>query len=218
MKLYYNTVSPTLLSVLRKLMQNETFHQFRLVGGTALSLQLGHRISVDIDLFTDMNYGTMDLSGIAKAFKDNYPYVEGLEKLETDVPGYTLYCGNNETDAIKVDLFYTDPFLYPPIVDGDLRIADFKDIATMKILAISNAGRAKDFWDIHELMNHITLNEMIHLAIERFPYSIEQSEIIKRLANIPTVLEEPSIISLKGDYWEFVVEDIREEALKMSNN
>ena len=215
MKLYYNTVSTTLLSVLRKLMQNDAFHQFRLVGGTALSLQLGHRISVDIDLFTDMDYGTMDLRGIAKAFIDNYPYVEGLDKLETGVPGYTLYCGNSETDDIKVDLFYTDPFLYPPIVDGELRIADFKDIAAMKILAIGNASRAKDYWDIHELMNHITLNEMIHLAIKRFPYSIEQSEVIQKLANIPQTLEEPNIISLKGDYWEFVVEDIQEETQKL---
>ena len=218
MKLYYNTVSPTLLSVLRKLMQNDAFDQFRLVGGTALSLQLGHRISVDIDLFTDMNYGTMNLSGIAKAFKDNYPYVDGLEKLETGAPGYTLYCGNSETDAIKVDLFYTDPFLYSPIVDGELRIADYKDIAAMKILAICNANRAKDYWDIHELMNHITLNEMIHLAIKRFPYSIEKPEAIKKLANIPIVLDEPNIISLKGDYWEFVVEDIQEEAQKIGTN
>lgn len=218
MKLYYNSVSATLLSVLRKLMQNKVFHQFRLVGGTALSLQLGHRISVDIDLFTDMDYGTMDLNGIAKMLKDNYPYVEGLEKLETGAPGYTLYCGNSETDAIKVDLFYTDPFLLPPVVDGELRIAHFKDIAAMKILAISNASRAKDYWDIHELMNHITLNEMIQLAKERFPYSIEQPEIIKKLVNIPTVLEEPSIVSHKGDYWEFVVEDIIEEALKLSIN
>ena len=218
MKLYYNTVSPTLLSILTKLMQNEAFHQFRLVGGTALSLQLGHRISVDIDLFTDMDYGTMDLSGIANAFKEDYPYVDGLEKLKTSAPGYTLYCGNSEADAIKVDLFYTDPFLYPPIVDGELRIADFKDIAAMKILAVSNASRAKDYWDIHELMNHITLNEMIHLAIKRFPYSIEQPEVIKKLVNIPTTLEEPNIISLKGDYWEFVVEDIQEEALKMNIN
>ncbi len=218
MKLYYNTVSPTLLSVLTKLMQNEVFHQFRLVGGTALSLQLGHRISVDIDLFTDMDYGTMDLSAIANAFKEDYPYVDGLEKFKTSAPGYTLYCGNSEADAIKVDLFYTDPFLYPPIVDGELRIADFKDIAAMKILAVSNASRAKDYWDIHELMNHITLNEMIHLAIKRFPYSIEQPEVIKKLVNIPTTLEEPNIISLKGDYWEFVVEDIQEEALKMDIN
>jgi hypothetical protein len=99
-----------------------------------------------------------------------------------------------------------------------LRIADFKDIAAMKILAVSNASRAKDYWDIHELMNHITLNEMIHLAIKRFPYSIEQPEVIKKLVNIPTTLEEPNIISLKGDYWEFVVEDIQEEALKMDIN
>lgn len=64
MTLHYNTISPNLLSTLRKFMQDKTFKEFRLVGGTALALQLGHRISVDIDLFTDREYGTMDLMRI----------------------------------------------------------------------------------------------------------------------------------------------------------
>jgi len=51
-KLYWNTVTPLLRTVLDQLMVNLLFASFRLVGGTSLSLQLGHRISVDIDLFS----------------------------------------------------------------------------------------------------------------------------------------------------------------------
>ena len=51
--LYWNTVSALLKDSLLLLMQAEELNEFRLVGGTALSLQLGHRMSVDIDLFTD---------------------------------------------------------------------------------------------------------------------------------------------------------------------
>ena len=47
------TVSPSLLEVLEVLMAMNTIKDHRLVGGTALSLQIGHRISVDIDLFSD---------------------------------------------------------------------------------------------------------------------------------------------------------------------
>lgn len=59
MKLYYQTVSESLLGILKKIMDSEIFADFRLVGGTSLSLQRGHRRSVDIDLFTDLDYGTM---------------------------------------------------------------------------------------------------------------------------------------------------------------
>lgn len=217
MKLYYNTISPTLMNALSKLMREEAFNGFRLVGGTALTLQFGHRISVDIDLFTDMEYGSLNLVDIKASIQSAFPYVEGLEKLETNAPGYTLYCGEYESDVVKVDLFYTDPFLFPPIIDGDLRIAHARDIAAMKILAISNASRGKDYWDIHELLNYFSLNEMLHLATERFPYNIDKNEVIAKLATIPKEIDDPSIISLKGDYWEFVVEDIQEEALKLLN-
>ena len=84
--------------------------------------------------------------------------------------------------------------------------------------AISNASRGKDYWDIHELLNHFSPNEMLNLAAERFPHTIDKNEIITKLASIPNEIDDPSIISLKGDYWEFVIEDIQEEALKPLND
>lgn len=59
-KLKYQTVTPLLKKVLTQLMSNELFQPFQLVGGTSLSLQLGHRISDDIDLFTDYEYDSID--------------------------------------------------------------------------------------------------------------------------------------------------------------
>lgn len=218
MKLHYNTISPILTDALTKLMQEKAFDDFRLVGGTALALQLGHRVSVDIDLFTDVEYGAMNLQELADSIQRVFPYFEGLEKLKTNAPGYTLYCGENDLEVVKLDLFYTDPFLFPPIIDGQLRIADTRDIAAMKILAISNASRGKDYWDLHELLNQFSLNEMISFAVERFPYTIDRNEIISKLISIPIKMFDPSIVSLKGDFWEFVVEDIQEAAQKLMNN
>jgi len=65
--LYYNTVNELLKSALRTLMESDPFSSFRLVGGTALSLHLGHRESIDIDLFSDLPYGSLDFESI-----DNY--------------------------------------------------------------------------------------------------------------------------------------------------
>lgn len=215
MTLHYNTISPNLLSTLRKFMQDETFKEFRLVGGTALALQLGHRISVDIDLFTDREYGTMDLSSITHFFKKNFTIADGLDTLTTTAPGYTIYCGDNKDNLVKVDLYYTDSFLYPPVIDDNLRISDIRDIAAMKILAISNSTRGKDFWDIHELMNTFALDDIINFGLQRFPYGLDRDNVISILSNIPVESIEPSINSLNGDYWEFVAEDIIEEATKL---
>ena len=60
MKLHYETVSPQLVHCLKIIQESEIFKDFNLVGGTCLSLQLGHRRSIDIDLFTAIDYGSMN--------------------------------------------------------------------------------------------------------------------------------------------------------------
>lgn len=62
--LYYNTVTDPLKDSLITLMSSPVFEPFLLVGGTALSLQIGHRVSVDIDLFADAPYGSIDFEKI----------------------------------------------------------------------------------------------------------------------------------------------------------
>ena len=66
-KLHYNTVSKTLIKCLKELMKEPLLDNFILVGGTSLSLQLGHRISIDIDLFTDSPYGSVDFKEFFEA-------------------------------------------------------------------------------------------------------------------------------------------------------
>ena len=72
--MYWNTVSPILEEVLLDLMENAIFRPFRLVGGTALSLQIGHRMSLDIDMFTDASYGSIDFDEIRVYLENKYPY------------------------------------------------------------------------------------------------------------------------------------------------
>ena len=76
MKIYKNTVSEVLWEALIKLMRLEELKEFRLVGGTALSLLIGHRISVDIDLFTDSEYGTIDFDEVFNAINSVFNFVE----------------------------------------------------------------------------------------------------------------------------------------------
>ncbi len=77
-KLHYNTVTPLLKSILGKLMGADEFGQFRLVGGTALSLYCGHRMSVDIDLFTEAEYGTINFNVIENYLIKQFSYTASI--------------------------------------------------------------------------------------------------------------------------------------------
>ena len=63
-ELHYNATSQQLLNILKTLMAAKEFNTFRLVGGTALSLLRGHRESVDIDMFSDAPYDSIDFEAI----------------------------------------------------------------------------------------------------------------------------------------------------------
>jgi hypothetical protein len=107
--LYWNTVNKSLKEVLGTLMRASELSSFRLVGGTSLSLQLGHRLSEDIDLFTDATYGSVDFLAIDKFLKKHFPYVDthgspvGM--------GTSYFVGKSEQHAVKLDLYYTDPYI-----------------------------------------------------------------------------------------------------------
>jgi predicted nucleotidyltransferase component of viral defense system len=171
--LYWNTVNPTLRAVLTDVMAEPLFDPFRLVGGTALSLQLGHRISIDIDLFTDTPYGSIDFDAIDIYFRQHYTYVND----PTAGPvafGRSYFVGEDAQHAAKVDIYYTEPFIRVPILVDDIRMASTEEITVMKVNVIGRRGRKKDFWDIHELLDHYSIDQMLALHGERYPHEHDE--------------------------------------------
>jgi hypothetical protein len=86
-------------------MSDEAFNDFVLVGGTALSLQLGHRVSVDIDLFTSMPFGTMNREAIRNALLRLFTYTDRLETMTEGGFGYSVYVGRNDKESVKLDMY-----------------------------------------------------------------------------------------------------------------
>ena len=221
MKLYYDTVSTPLLSILRRLMSSEVFKDFRLVGGTALALQRGHRRSVDIDLFTDLDYAEMPVEDMRKYLEKEFPVHRGTESMAMPSNGYHLFLSEGIEPPVKVDFFYTEPFIFPAIEEDGLRIADQREIAAMKLGVIGNQiYRQKDYWDVHELLEDYSLSEMIELALRRDPYSFTKEDIIKGLQQVNQVEESPmGIVSLKPlSYWELKVLDLKEEVKTLAKS
>ena len=212
MNLHYETVSPLLKETLQKLVNSPIFKDFTLIGGTCLSLQLGHRRSIDIDLFTDIDYGTMNTKEMKEFIQRSFPYSENTDSLDTSALGYTLYMGDSPIDKIKVDFFYTEKFIFPIQEIDHIRIADIREIAAMKLSAITEEEpRQKDFWDIHELNEKYSFKDMIDWGIKRNEWSVTEEGILNGFQKIDSVKESPEGIDcFKGNYWSLVKDDLKE--------
>jgi predicted nucleotidyltransferase len=121
-QLHWETVTPLLKDALTQFMQNDLFEPFRLVGGTSLSLQLGHRMSDDIDLFTYATYNSIDFDAIDKYLREAFVYVSDFKTGPVGM-GASYLVGTNKEETVKLDLFYTDPFIQPPLEIGLYRLA-----------------------------------------------------------------------------------------------
>ena len=125
--LCYSTVSPYLKSVLKIVMDSDILKPFRLVGGTSLSLQLGHRISIDIDLFTDSDYGSLNFEDIETFLKSKFSFIVFSSELTSF--GKSYFIGSSKNNAVKLDVFYSDPF-----IDDELLImSERKTLGSNKI-------------------------------------------------------------------------------------
>lgn len=202
-------------------MSAEVFKDFRLVGGTALALQRGHRMSVDIDLFTDLDYADMPVADMRNYIEKEFPFHRGTESMNMPSNGYHIFLSEGQEPPIKVDFFYTEPFIFPTIEEEGIRMADQREIAAMKLGVIGNQiYRQKDYWDVHDLLEDYSLSEMIQWALQRDPYSFTKDDIIKGLQQVNQVEESPmGIVGLKPlSYWELKVLDFIEEVKIMTKS
>lgn len=209
MNIFRNTVSDTLWSILQRLMSIPELSAFRLVGGTSLSLQLGHRISIDIDLFTDSDYASIDYIGILQILKREFNFIDAKNWLN-DSMGNTCMIGDTSEDAVKLDLFYTDAFTFPIINYEGIRLGSLEEISSMKLDVIGRGGRKKDFWDIHKLLEKFSIEEMIRFYLSKYPYNHSEVDLRKQLVNFESAESDFEPICLEGKYWELIKLDIEE--------
>lgn len=205
--MYYNTVNDLLKNTLMTLMESSVFGSFRLVGGTALSLQLGHRLSVDIDLFSDAPYGSIDFKAIDEFIEKTFPYHHHFSNLDPAM-GKSYSLGTDKDNVVKLDVFYTDTFIQPPLIVDEIRMATTEEIIAMKIDVVQRIGRKKDFWDLHELLQKYNLSTMLSLHQQRYPYTHDEELILNNLSNFELADDDFDPICLRGKYWEFIKEDI----------
>ena len=201
--LQIKTVEPNTLAVLKQLMQIPELQQFSLVGGTALALKYGHRISIDLDLFSEQPF---DFSIVLKALESEF---DQNFLLDTAKANFGIFCFIKD---IKVD-FVKHPFklLRPIEIEDNIRLYSSPDIAAMKINAILGRGKKKDFGDLIELLQYYSLKEIINFYADKFPEQRLAIGIHKAVTYFTDAEDSEDPVSLKGQTWQQVKKDIQKK-------
>jgi predicted nucleotidyltransferase component of viral defense system len=206
--LHWNTVSQNLKTALHKLMEGQPLNDFRLVGGTALSLYWGHRMSVDIDLFTDATYDSIDFDLVENFLQHKFNYTQGDFGADPGM-GKSYLIGDTKDSAIKLDLYYSmDPFYQLANEIDGVRIATVEEILAMKIDVVQRLGRKKDFWDLHRGLEDYTFDEMINFHKQRYEWTHEEELIKSNLKVFSLADNDFDPVCLDGKEWAFIKEDI----------
>lgn len=160
--LHLRTVTPELLELLRGLQQIPALAGYGLAGGTSLALQLGHRVSVDIDLFGEVPFEDEEV----------VPYLAQIGPFTLIKRSENIFVA--VVQGIKVALVrYAYPRLAPFVVEDGVRMFGLADIAAMKLGAIAGRGSRKDFIDLHVLMEHFSKEQLWEVYRAKFPDSSE---------------------------------------------
>ncbi|MHC9539279.1 MAG: nucleotidyl transferase AbiEii/AbiGii toxin family protein [Vulcanimicrobiota bacterium] len=165
---------------------------FYLAEGTGLALHLGHRLSKDLDFFTDTLFNN-DIV-LQKVAPDNVFYTtEG-----------TIHC---ERKTIKLSfLYYKEPLKYPTAEWRSLHIADYRDIAAEKVKTISQRGAKKDFIDLYALLQlKIDIRGLCELFLTRFAgSSLNRYHVLRSLVYFDDAEKDPDPEACAGEFtWKW---------------
>jgi len=166
-----------------------------------LALQLGHRVSIDLDLFTVSDF---DQDELLASLKKDF-------EVEVRVTSPSIFI--TQINAVKVDFVrFRYEFLFPITVEG-VRMLDILDVAPMKLDAITKRGSKKDFYDLYFLLQKMSLQEILDLYLAKFKHST-LFHVIKSIAYFEDAEEQsdPTVFD-RSVTWE-TVKDTLEKQVK----
>lgn len=201
--LHLETISPDTLTLLKKIQSLDEFNNTRLVGGTALALQFGHRKSIDLDFFGNFETSLEELTTILSEFSTVTPVSSSRMTRFLVV------------DGVKVDIVsYPYGWIDNPVSAEGVVLAGIKDIAAMKLSAITNRGTKKDFIDYYFLLKRYSLKELIELYRQKYS-DAQLFTSIKSLSYFDDAESDPMPDMIVPVDWDEVKSTIRNEVAKL---
>ncbi len=201
-----DAVTPAVKQVLSVLGKQKITRSFYLAGGTALALHVGHRRSVDLDLFTANMFDEEQLLS-------RLQLQTGLSVVSRDYQTLHLHI-----DGVKVSfLGYAYTVLFPFMRLSGIDVADPRDIACMKISAIAGRGTRRDFIDLYVAARKYGLKRLLELFQKKYERAnYNPVHILKSLTYFADAEREPNPDLLIPLTWDEVAQFFREEVPRLS--
>lgn len=196
--LHRETVAPSTWKLLIELMKLPSLQNFGLVGGTNLSLRYGHRISIDLDLFTDKSF---DNDIILTEIERNFRNVEVADESQN-----MLYLF---IEGVKIDIVLVPfPNIAPFDIYGEVRLTSCPDVIAMKLNALARRGSKKDFWDLYEIFDYYSVEEILSFFRQKYT-SKDVMYILRSMVYFEDAEKQIDPDPLKNVTWEQVKDKIR---------
>lgn len=190
--LHRETVAPGTFRILELISSIPEFEDFSLAGGAALSLQIGHRISVDLDFFGNREFTTNEILNLLADLK---PLIISQSK--------NILILNVQN--VKVDFVnYRYPLISKPITEGAICLLSTPDIAAMKLAAIAGRGRKRDFYDIYFLLRQFSLSQIIGFYNQKYEDGSEMMVARSLTFFDDADSDEPPRLLNSNIYWQDV--------------
>ena len=208
--LFWNTITDEMHLVLSEFSRSVIAKNFYLAGGTALSLQLGHRLSVDLDFFSPSE----DIPSIRRPIESSLSTLSAT--LADSSWGNLVYLVKN----VRVGFYgYGFPLVEPLNEISGIRLASIDDIALMKLDAMLSRAARKDFYDLYFICKSIPLKRLFGKANQKYP-SVRDFEMqaTKRLVYFENAENESEPSLLEKVSWQTVKEYFIKQAKEIEQS
>ena len=209
-RLFSETVTENMHLVLNGFSQTEIGARFYLAGGTALSLQLGHRRSVDLDFFSP----TEDIPTIRAVLEESLAAFQPT--LADSAWGNLVYLAKD----VRVGFYgYGFPLVAPLVETENLRLASVKDIALMKLDTLLSRAARKDFYDLYFICQNIPLRQLLELAPKKYANVRDfEAQTVKRLVYFENAETDIDPYFFKPVSWQTVKEFFIQQAKEIGSS
>jgi len=209
---HWESVPSSLQKIFRYIGRQSFSARFYLAGGTALALQLGHRLSVDLDFFSDHDEITpASVKEITTILQEEF----SVSLVDAGLGGVLV----GVEDSYVGFYHYSYPLLVPTIELEEVELAGLLDIGLMKMDAIAGRGGRKDFYDLYFIAQQIPLEKMFAQGAKKFPY-IRQFDMMVLAACVDFTIadEQADVETTPPVMWEDVKAYFSDEARRISRN
>jgi hypothetical protein len=209
-QLYWEAISPAMRQLLNAFGASPIGEKFYLAGGTALALHLGHRISVDLDFFSQTEDISMSAEILQKCLAVFSPQV-------ADTAWGNLVLVAN---GVRIGFYGYGYDLLEPLVQVEtIRLASITDIALMKMDALLARASRKDFLDLYVICQQIPLRKLLDLAPSKYPSLRDyEAQVVRHMVYFERAEQETPVPMLQDVSWKTVKTWFKEQAVLLGKD